>query len=166
MATQPIVKGVHHAGLFAEDPLKSARFYQAVLGLQIVGVGGPNPEGMRHSAFLSCRPEDDHHHLAIFANPEHRYTAFQVESLAGLRVLYQRVIDRGLSMRWTLNHGISLAFYFADPTGNLIKLYWPTGVAYLQPHGHPIDLTQSEAALRRDIADLVELSRQRKEDKK
>jgi catechol-2,3-dioxygenase len=157
MTMQPIIKGVGHVGLYAEDLLTLAQFYQAVLGLQIVRLSGPNPAGVRHSIFLRCCAETAHHHLAIFANPAHRFTAFQVASLADLRVLYQQVIDQGLPVRWALNHGISLAFYCADPAGNPIKLYWSTGVAYPQPHGHPIDLTQSEKALRQDVADLVAL---------
>jgi catechol-2,3-dioxygenase len=142
-------------GLYASDPEALAEFYQAVLGLQVIGLSDLNAEGVRHSIFLSVYPDADHHQLAIFANPEHQYTAFQRASLADLRTLYQRIVERGLPIRWVLNHGVSLAFYFSDPAGNLIKIYWPTGVAYPQPHGHPIDLNQSEAALRQDVANLM-----------
>ena len=54
-----------------------------------------------------------------------------------------------------LNHGGSLAFYFDDPEGHLVEVYWPTGVACRPPYGDPIDLTQSEEALRRDVAELA-----------
>ena len=155
MTAQPIIKGIRHAGLAAPNPRALAEFYQAVLGLVIVGVSGLNTEKVHHSVFLGTRSAADHPQLEIFANPAHQYTAFEVESLADLRAFYQRVVDRGLPIRWTLNHGVSLAFYFADPVDNLIKLYWPTGVDYPQPHGHPLDLTASEAVLRQDVADLV-----------
>ena len=155
MTVKPIVKGVRHAGLYGPDPEALAKFYQAILGLQRVGLSDLNPDGVHHSIFLGGCSEVDHHQVAIFANPELRHTAFQVDSLADLRMLYQRVVEQDLPIRWALNHGVSLAFYFSDPAGNLIKLYWPTGVAYPQPHGHPIDLTQSEVALRQDVADLV-----------
>ena len=46
------------------------------------------------------------------------------------------------------NHGASVAFYFDDPDGNMIEVYWPTGVNYRQPFIEPLDLTQSEEALR------------------
>lgn len=154
MTTKPIVKGVRHVGLYAPDPAALAAFYQAVLGLKVVGLSRLNTDKVRHSVFLGHHPEAEHL-LAIFANPAHQHTAFQVESLADLKLFYQRVVDHDLPVRWALNHGVSLAFYFADPAGNLIKLYWPTAVTYPQPHGHPIDLTQSEAALRQDVADLV-----------
>ena len=155
MTAQPTIKGIGHAGLAAPNPKALAEFYQAVLGLEIVGVSGLNTDKVHHSVFLGTRSAADHHQLEIFANPDHQYIAIEVESVADLRAFNQRVIDRGLPIRWTLNHGVSLALYFADPVGNLIKLYWHTGVAYPQPHGHPIDLTKSEVVLRQDVADLV-----------
>jgi hypothetical protein len=54
-----------------------------------------------------------------------------------------------------LNHGVSLAFYFDDPEGNMIEIYWATGLAYGQPYGHPIDLALSEDALLRDLEQLA-----------
>jgi catechol-2,3-dioxygenase len=51
------------------------------------------------------------------------------------------------------NHGVSIAFYFEDPEGHLIEVYWPTGARRRQPYGEPIDLTLSEEALRRDVAE-------------
>ncbi len=152
---RPSVTGVGHVGLHAPDPAALAKLYGEVLGVQIVGQDRRNADGVSSSVFLSSRPEEDAHQVAIFANPEISHTAFQVDSLTDLRTFYRLVVDRDWPIRWALNHGVSLAFYFHDPAGNLIKLYWPTGVAYPQPHGHPIDLTQSEAALRKNVADLV-----------
>ena len=54
-----------------------------------------------------------------------------------------------------LNHGVSLSFYFDDPEEHLLEVYWPTGVACRPRHGDPIDLTRSEEALRRDVAELA-----------
>jgi len=155
MTARPTITGLGHVGLQASDPAALAEFYQAVLRLQIVGQGDLNAEGLRSSVFLSSRAEDAPYQVAIYADPNLSHIAFEVASLADLQTFYKLVIDRGLPIRWTLNHGVSLAFYFTDPAGNLIKLYWPTGVAYPQPHGHPIDLTQPEAVLRQDVADLV-----------
>lgn len=155
MTAKPTIKGVHQVGLYAPNPEALAKFYGAVLGLQIIGQSDLNVDGVRHSVFLTGQAGADHYHLAIYANPEISHIAFQVDSLADLRAFYRLAVERDLPVRWVLNHGISLAFYFDDPAGNLIKLYWATGVAYPQPHGHPIDLTQSEAALRQDVADLV-----------
>jgi catechol-2,3-dioxygenase len=54
-----------------------------------------------------------------------------------------------------LNHGVSLSFYFEDPEGHLIEVYWPTEVLCRPRHGEPIDLTRSEEALRREVAEVA-----------
>jgi catechol-2,3-dioxygenase len=55
-----------------------------------------------------------------------------------------------------LNHGVSLAFYFDDPDGNMIEIYWATGLEYGQPYGHAIDLTLPEEALLADVEQLAQ----------
>ena len=152
---RPIVKDLHHVALYAPDPDMLAEFYTTVLGLQIVAQSKMNAENIRSSVSLSNQPKQKHHQLAIFANQEMQHTAFEVDSLADLKVFYELIVERDLSIRWVLNHGVSLAFYFHDPASNLIKLYWPTRVEYPQPYGHPIDLTQPEAVLRQDIANML-----------
>ena len=42
---------------------------------------------------------------------------------------------------------------FEDPEGHLLEVYWPTGVPCRPRHGDPIDLTHSEEALRREVAE-------------
>ena len=58
-------------------------------------------------------------------------------------------------MKLALNHGVSLSFYFDDPEGHLIEVYWPTGIDCLARHGDPIDLTLPEEALRRDVREVA-----------
>jgi catechol-2,3-dioxygenase len=137
---------VHHAGLYAKDPAASAEFYRDVMGMQIVGGSSPD-HALGATAFLSSRPGEESHEIALFANPEFRHVAFKVASLAELRSFYRRICDRKLPVRYAFNHGASLAFYFDDPDGNLIEVYWPTGVPCVQPQVEPLDLTQSDAAL-------------------
>lgn len=149
---RPIVKDIGCVALYAPEPDLLAEFYTSVLGLRIVAQSKLDAENIRSSVFLSSQLKQIHHQLAIFANQEMQHTAFEVDSLANLKSLHASIIECGLPIRWELNHGVSLAFYFHDPAGNLTKLYWPTGVDYPQPYGHPIDLTQPEATLRREIA--------------
>src|SRR5262249_9479419 len=80
---------------------------------------------------------------------------FKVRSLADFRTMYQRVLGRDVPVKMALNHGASIAFYFEDPEGQLVEVYWPTGVACRQPHGEPIDLMLSDDALRRDVVALA-----------
>ena len=117
------------------------------------GSGSDNPFGA--STFLSSRPDQESHEIVIFADARFRHTAFRVDTLADLRSRYRDVVARGLPIKMALNHGVSLAFYFDDPDGNMIEIYWATGLDYGQPYGHPIDLAQPEETLLRDIEQLA-----------
>jgi catechol-2,3-dioxygenase len=144
--------GVHHVGLHVKDPGASAAFFREMLDMQIVGGSGPDhPLGA--SAFLSSRPDEESHDIALFANPAFAHVAFKVASLAQLRALHARVVAKGLPVPFMFNHGVSFAFYFEDPDGHLIEVYWPTGMlaAYRQPYAEPLDLTLSDEALLRQV---------------
>ena len=150
-----LVIGVHHVGLSARDPAALAAFYHDVLGLRVVGGSTADTSAFGASAFLSSRSSEEHHDLAIVANPAFQHTAFKVRSLADLRAVYQRVLGRGVPVKMAFNHGVSIAFYFEDPEGHLIEVYWPTGVAWPQPYGDPIDLALSEEAIQRKVRELA-----------
>ena len=148
----PQVIGGRHVGLSARDPAALAEFYRDVLGLQVVPT---DTSALGSAAFLSSRPAEVPVDLALFANPALQHTAFEVRSLADLRAFHRRVVGRGVPVKTALNHGVSLSFYFDDPEGHLIEVYWPTGAACRPRHGDAIDLTRSEEALRRDVAQLA-----------
>jgi len=63
------VIGVHHVGLSARDPAALAEFYHDVLGLQVVGGSTADTSAFGATAFLSSRSSDEHHDLALVANP-------------------------------------------------------------------------------------------------
>lgn len=153
-ARAPKLCGLCHVGMQAKDPAALAEFYRDVLGMQIVGgSGADSPVGA--STFLSSRPEEEAHEIVFFANADLSHTAFKVASLADLRSCYRNIVERGVPIKTSVNHGVSLAFYFDDPEGNMIEVYWPTKLPYGQPYAHPIDLALEEAALLQDIADLA-----------
>lgn len=144
--------GIHHVGVHATNPAKSAEFYREVLGMDIVG-GSTSDHPVGASAFLSSRPDEEHHEVALFANPDLAHIAFKVSSLDALRTMYKRVVDKGIPIRFTANHGCSLAIYFDDPDGNMIEVYWPTGdMSTRGPQMEPLDLSLSDEALLRNIA--------------
>jgi catechol 2,3-dioxygenase-like lactoylglutathione lyase family enzyme len=132
--------GVRHVGLYARDPAATAEFYRDILGMQIVG-GSSADYPLGASAFLSSRPEEEAHELALFANQDFRHFAFRVASLAELQSFYHRVLGRQVKVKMVLNHGASIAFYFTDPDGNLVEVYWHTGITCPQPFVEPIDLS-------------------------
>jgi catechol-2,3-dioxygenase len=149
------VIGVHHVGLSARDPAALAAFYQDVLGLHVVGGSTADTSAFGASAFLRSRSGEEHHDLALVGNPAFQHTAFKVRSLADLRAMYQRVLGRGVPVKMAFNHGVSIAFYFEDPEGHLIEVYWLTGVAWPQPYGDPIDLALPEEAIQRKVRELA-----------
>ena len=146
--------GIDHVGLHAKDPSASAEFYRNLFAMQIVGGSGPeHPLGA--SAFLCSRPDEQSHEIALFANPVAAHVAFKVPSLAAFRSLHTRVVERGIPIKFAFNHGVSFAFYFDDPDGNMIEVCWPTGApqSYRQPYAEPLDLTQPDALLLQKVAD-------------
>jgi catechol-2,3-dioxygenase len=52
-------------------------------------------------------------------------------------------------------HGRSLAFYFDDPEGNMIEVYWPTDLRNRHPHGERLDLEVSEEDLIAPVARIA-----------
>ena len=143
--------GIHHVGLYAKDPAASAEFYRDILGMDLVGGSGTDhPLGA--TAFLCSRSDEESHEIALFTNPAFAHVAFKVSSLAELRAIHARVVEKQLPIKVAFNHGVSFAFYFDDPDGHLIEVYWPTGnLKVRQPVAEPLDLTQSDEALLRQI---------------
>jgi len=149
------IAGFYHVGIAAHDPLTLAEFYRDVLGMTITG-GSEEGSQLGKTAFLSSRPEDENHELAIFATPMYRHLAFKVDALGDLRALHRQVVERGIPIKRTVNHGCSFAFYFDDPEGNMIEIYWPTGLQNRQPYGDPLDFAASDADLLRQTAAITD----------
>jgi catechol-2,3-dioxygenase len=144
--------GIGHVGLRAANPGASAEFYSDVLGMEIVGGSAPDhPLGA--TAFLSSRPDEESHEIALFANPALAHVAFKVASLAELRSFHARIVEKKIPIKAVFNHRVSFAFYFDDPDGNMIEIYWPTGeLSWRQPEAEPLDLSQPDEVLLRKIA--------------
>jgi catechol-2,3-dioxygenase len=148
------ITGFHHVGMVANDPEALAEFYRDVLGMTITG-GSSADSPFGATAFLSSRPREEDHELALFANPMFRHFAFKVASLADLQTLSRQITERGIPIKMTMNHGCSLAFYIDDPEGNMIEIYWPTGLHNRQPYGDPFDLEAAEAELIQAVTDIA-----------
>jgi hypothetical protein len=83
--------GIRHVGLRARNPEASAEFYRDVLGMEIVGGSSPDhPLGA--TAFLSSRPDEELHEIALFAKPVLAHIVFKVCSLTELRSFHARVV--------------------------------------------------------------------------
>jgi catechol-2,3-dioxygenase len=113
--------GIRHVGIRATNPTASAEFYRDVLGMEITGGSTPDhPLGA--SVFLSRRPDEESHEIALFANPANAHIAFKVPSLAELRSFHARVVEKTIPIKFVFNHHESFAFYFDDPDGNMIEV--------------------------------------------
>jgi catechol-2,3-dioxygenase len=97
---------------------------------------------------LSSRPDEESHEIALFTNPAFAHIAFKVSSLAEFRSFHARVLERNIPIKRLANHHTSFAFYFDDPDGNMIEVYWPTGdLSRRQPQMEPLDLSQPDEVL-------------------
>ena len=146
--------GLSHIGIYAKNPASLAEFYRDVMGMQIVG-GSDATHPLGGSAFVSSNPGKESHHIALFSNPELAHRAFKVGSLAALKRFYQKIVGSGIPVKFEFLHGVSFAFYFDDPEGNMIEVYWPTGLEYPQPFTQKIDLTKSEEELLKELKVLT-----------
>jgi catechol-2,3-dioxygenase len=144
--------GIHHVGIHATNPAASAEFYRDVLGMEIVGGSAPDhPLGA--TAFVSSRPDEESHEIALFADPALAHIAFKVSSLAEFRSFHARVVEKNIPIKFAFNHRVAFAFYFEDPDGNMIEVYWPTGdMSWRQPIVEPLDLSQPDEVLLEKIA--------------
>jgi catechol 2,3-dioxygenase-like lactoylglutathione lyase family enzyme len=147
----PNVIGVRHVGLPAKNLAALKAFYQDVLGMTVVReTAADAPLGA--TLFLVHPNGEEDHDLVFVADPMAAHTAFEVASVAELKMAYREVKARGVPIEMAVNHGVQLSFYFRDPEGHRIEIYWLTPVRNL-PVGlvDPIDLDQPEEELRREV---------------
>ena len=152
----PSFIGVRHVGLAAKNSAALAAFYRNVMGMMVVGES-PADAPFGATLFLSAHPEEENHEIVFFGNPALAHTAFRVASLGELQAFYRHIKEQGLPIKVAWNHGVSLAFYFEDPEGNLIEIYWATNVRGLrQPIAEPIDFDLPEEELLREVERVAE----------
>ena len=90
----PKVTGLGHVGLYVRDPAAMVSFYEEFLGMTVTGRGEED-----RIVFLSARPDEEHHELAL-ARSDDRHTdpqqvSFTVGSLADLRNFHAQIKERG-----------------------------------------------------------------------
>jgi catechol 2,3-dioxygenase len=140
-----------HVGLYAHDKPKLEHFYTTVLGL-VVTDSGIARSGVELT-FLSASP-GNHHQLVLASgrpdtsgfNPINQIS-FMVDSLADLREVHRRALDRGATDMRVISHGNAWSCYFKDPEGNVVEAYLDTPFHVPQPHGDPLDLSRSDAEI-------------------
>ncbi len=149
----PSVTGLGHVGLYVQDMPKMVDFYSNFLGLTVTDVGLPR------IVFMSARPDEEHHELALAQAQEGQRTnaqqiSFTVSSLADLKQFYKGIKERDLKIERVVSHGNAFGCYFRDPEDNVVEVYWQTGVDFPQPYGDPIDLEAPDDELLQKVTDL------------
>ncbi|MBV8313475.1 MAG: VOC family protein [Planctomycetaceae bacterium] len=146
--------GVRHVGLPAKNLAAIAAFYRDVMGMTITRENSADaPYGA--SVFLARHPVEEDHDLVFFENPTLAHTAFRVASLGELKTWYRRIKERGMPIKFALNHGTEFSFYFDDPEGHMIEIYWSTNLPIRQALADPIDLDRPEGELLREVERLA-----------
>ena len=124
------LEGIGHVNLRVADEQASKRFYRDVLGFAIAeedpdhgGVFmtlGENFHtldlGQHPSPAEAQRPRRDQIGLA--------HIAFQVGSYRALREAYTHLVNSGVAILRATNHVNQRSFYFADPDGNTLEIYY------------------------------------------
>ena len=152
----PSFLGVRHVGLAAKNPAALATFYREVMGMRVVGES-PADSPFGTTLFLSAHADEEDHEIVFFGNPARAHTAFRVASLKELLTFYRRIKEQKLPIKFAFNHLASLAFYFEDPEGHLIEIYWATNVrGARQPIGEPIDFDLPEEELLREVERMAQ----------
>ena len=124
------LKGIGHVNLRVADQEVSKRFYRDVLGF-VIAEEDPEHGGV----FMTLG--DNFHTLDIGQHPAPEtaqrpqrgqiglgHIAFQVGSYAALRDAYTHLVGSGVEVLRATNHVNQRSFYFADPDGNTLEIYY------------------------------------------
>ena len=120
------IKEIGHAVLYARDPATSASWYCGLLGMEVV-IQLPEMPGF----FLSFGRRD--HDLALFpagrrqelGQREFNHLAFELDGdLEDLQAFERRLLEKGVTITGTVDHGISYGIYFLDPDGHQLEVFW------------------------------------------
>jgi catechol 2,3-dioxygenase len=129
--TAPIrLKGIGHVNLRVADQEASKRFYRDILGFAIA------EEDPEHGGVFMTLGENFHtldigqHPAPDTAQRPQRgqiglaHIAFQVGSYKALRDAYAHLVNSGVEILRATNHVNQRSFYFADPDGNTLEIYY------------------------------------------
>ena len=135
--------GLRHAVLWVSDPIASAEFYSAVLGMESKHSG-------ENAVFLSSPESNTDHDLGLFrVEPARALTnrvglyhlAWEVPTLRDLAATKETLIELGAYVGEN-NHGATRSLYAHDPDGIEFEVLWeldPAAVAEDEPSNVPLD---------------------------
>ena len=114
---------IGHAVLHVSDLAASKQWYQDILGMEVV-IEGEDFRG----CFLSFGERD--HDIALFEAPdvpkqEFHHLAFEFDGdLDGFKGMHRHLLEGGVEITGTVDHGISYGIYFLDPDGHQLEVFF------------------------------------------
>ena len=143
-----------HFGVNCDDADKLEDFYTRVLGFCVSDHGLIRNDTDR-IIFMTRRPRE-HHQFVLAGGRPAKYastvgeTGFRALDLDALRQLRQLVdAEPEVGDVVAIDHGIEWTLYFRDPEGNRCAVSVATGHYVPQPAAWPLDLSASDADIRR-----------------
>jgi catechol-2,3-dioxygenase len=153
----PTISKLGHIGLHVKDLGRAKRFYHDILGLHVT-----DEDPGAGVVFLSARPDQEHHELALFGGRDvgtdaHllQQVSFRCDSLDDVIGFHRRLKEHGVPIEMTASHGNAIGLYCFDPEGNRCEVYWGTGLAARQPYLEGVDLDQPKADIMRRVETSV-----------
>lgn len=119
------IKEIGHAVLHVSDVAASSDWYCDILGMEVVIASQDFP-----ARFLSFGRKD--HDLALFqaadaaahGGREYNHLAFEIDgTLEDLKRFRRGLVDKGVTITGTVDHGISYGIYFLDPDGHQLEVF-------------------------------------------
>jgi catechol-2,3-dioxygenase len=124
------LKGIGHVNLRVADEAVSKRFYRDILGF-VVAEEDPEHGGVFMTLGENFHTLDIAQHPSPAAAPRPvrgqiglGHIAFAVASYAALREAYAHLVANGVAILRATNHVNQRSFYFADPDGNTLEIYY------------------------------------------
>ena len=146
-----------HVGIHVRDFEAMLGFYQRVFGFVISDI---KRGADRSIVFFTSQP-DIHHQfvLASGRDPDDQsrvinQISFRVANLSELKRIGAAIKRESVKEVDVITHGNAWSIYFRDPEGNRMEAFVDTPWYIDQPFRAPINLDQSEEALRRDTEAL------------
>jgi catechol 2,3-dioxygenase-like lactoylglutathione lyase family enzyme len=153
----PRIERLGHVGLYVQDLDKSLAFYRDLLGLHVTDL-----IATRRIAFLSSRPQAEHHELVLCEGRSVGRREFLLQQLSFRCTALQDVLDyhrilkaHSVPIQYNVSHGNAVGTYFYDPDGNVCEVYWPTGLQARQGFLQGLDFSQSPEQLMELVREYV-----------
>ena len=145
-----------HFGYYTDDYDRAVDFWTNAFGFGISDHGGL---GAGRICFMTRRPFEHHQLVAISGrDPAHPTTVadlgFLALSLAELKRIASLLSEEpGVSGVTAVDHGVSWALHFRDPTGIPVTIDVDTGWFVPQPQAWPLDLEADDETIRSTTLD-------------